>query len=169
MVTTTKFTRADYMRLPEGYPAELIDGMLVKTPSPSYGHQRMVGDLLVSLHGLVGRDRVVASPIDVFLDEHNTLQPDVAVFRDAQRIDTPEVDIPLIVVEVLSPSTANRDRRVKREIYLRAGVEEVWIVDPVAETIEIYRPTGSERFTADEAAASRCVPGFSLTARALLS
>ncbi len=66
---TVKFTRADYERLPEGYPVELIDGQLVKEPAPTFGHQWIVGRFHVEFYSLVGAGRIVVSPIDVFVDE----------------------------------------------------------------------------------------------------
>jgi Uma2 family endonuclease len=171
MVTTetTRFTREDYMKLPEGFPAQLIEGKLVREPSPTYGHQRTVGRLYQEICALVGDDRrVVLSPIDVFVDRYNVLQPDVCVLAAPLGREVLHVGIPVLVVEVLSPSTAFRDRRQKRRIYLEAGVVEVWIVDPVAETIEIHTRDGAREFGLDEAAASGCVPGVSLRARDVL-
>lgn len=168
MVTTTKFTRADYMTLPEGYPAELLDGMLVKSPSPTWGHQQIVGDLHHTLRGLVGRDRVVMSPIDVFVDEFNVLQPDVLVTPAPLPRDAAEAGIPLLVIEVLSPSTAKRDREVKTAIYLGAGVEEVWIVDADARSVEIHTGGGVKVFTGSAAATSTAVPEFELVADEIL-
>jgi Uma2 family endonuclease len=155
------------MRLPEGFPAELVDGELIKEPSPTYGHQRLVQQIFLELHRIVGPERVVISPMDVFIDDQNVLQPDVLVVRDPLPRDAPEVGIPVLVVEVLSPSTADRDLKMKTRIYLRAGVEEVWLVDPESESIEIHTSTGVVSVGPDEAAASRVVPGFALTARSL--
>jgi Uma2 family endonuclease len=168
-MVTTRFTRADYMALPEGYPAELVRGSLVRTPAPRYGHQRAVGRLHRVLCGIVDPDRVVMSPIDVFVDDLNVLQPDVAVLRDVPSRDAAEIGIPLLVVEVLSPSTERRDRESKRRVYLRAGVEEVWLVDPDRETIDVWRKEGVESFAPDEVAASRTIAGFSISGRSLLA
>ena len=77
-----QFTRADYERLPEGFPAELIDGMLVKEPSPTWDHQTFVGRLFTRLQDFAGAGRVVVSPIDVFIDDYNVLQPDVLVLDE---------------------------------------------------------------------------------------
>jgi Uma2 family endonuclease len=162
MVTTTRFTRADYMALPEGYPAELLDGMLVKSPSPTWGHQRIVMDIAVALRDLAGPDRVVVSPIDVFVDEWNVLQPDVLVTRDPVPRDAEEAGAPLLVVEVLSPSTSKRDREEKPPKYHEAGAEEVWIVDPVARSVEVRTRTGQRRFVEGETARSAALPGFEL-------
>ena len=68
-IKEARFSRADYMRLPEGFPAELLDGLLVKEPSPAGWHQVLVGRIHATLHPLVGHRRAVLSPIDVFVDE----------------------------------------------------------------------------------------------------
>jgi Uma2 family endonuclease len=169
MVTTTKFTRADYMALPEGYPAELLDGMLVKSPSPTWGHQHLVTKLAVMLWGIVGPQRIVVSPIDVFVDEHNVLQPDVLVTPEPRSPVEKEAGEPLLVVEVLSPSTKRRDRERKPAKYFQAGAKEVWIVDPQARTVEVLTPAGRRRFAEEEEARSEAVPGFALVARDLFA
>jgi Uma2 family endonuclease len=173
MVVTNeaKFTRGDYMALPEGFPAELLDGTLVKEPAPAAWYPILVMRLAVELYGLAGRSRVVASPVDVFADDYNVLQPDVLVLakEDAVRRGEREVAIPILVVEVLSKSTADRDRETKTGIYLHAGVREVWLVDPDAETVEIHTRAGVESFGGGDAPWSRVVPGFAPDLAALFS
>ena len=165
------YTRADYERLPEGYPAELIDGMLVKEPSPTGWHQNLVMEIGLRLYRLVGRRRVLPSPTDVFLDDFNVLQPDVLVLAEEDRVgpDTGPVAIPILVVEVLSPSTASRDRDLKSATYLRFGVREVWLVDPDAETVEVRTRAGAVVCAAAEIAESAALPGFRLSSQALAS
>ena len=163
------FTRADYMALPESYPAELLDGMLVKSPSPTWGHQRIVVDLAVLLRGIAGPDRVVVSPIDVFVDDVNVIQPDVLVTPKPRSIDEREAGVPLLVVEVLSPSTARRDREEKPPKYFQVGVEEVWIVDSAARTVEVRTVESRQLFREDETARSAALPGFELCPGDLLA
>jgi Uma2 family endonuclease len=102
--------------------------------------------------------------MDVFVDDWNVLQPDVLVIRPEvlAEADTEGPGIPLLVVEVLSPSTARRDRSRKTRIYLRAAVCEVWLVDPSARTIELHTTAGVERFAGEARAASAAIPGFTL-------
>ncbi len=138
MVTTTgRFTEDDYRLLPEGAPVQLLDGCLLSDPAPRYGHQRVVGAAYRFLCARFGPDRVVVSPVDVWIDRHNVLQPDVLVARAALPESAERVGIPLLVVEVLSPHTADRDRGIKAATYLRAGVAEVWLADPDARTVEV--------------------------------
>jgi Uma2 family endonuclease len=176
MVTTrnvqdARFTRADYMLLPEGFRAELIDGALVKEPAPTGWHQRLVREILLELVACLGRERVIQSPIDVFVDEHNVLQPDVAVLPEDELIrpGTAAIGIPILVVEVLSPSTARRDRDVKTHTYLRAGVREVWLVDPDTRCAEIVTSSGTVLFGAGTIPRSEAARGFALDLGALFA
>ena len=70
-------------------------------------------------------------------------------------------------MEVLSPSTERRDRETKSAIYLRAGVQEVWLVDPGGATIEVRSAGGRRTFAGGEAARSEAVPEFVLEPTAL--
>ena len=87
--------------------------------------------------------RLLASPADIVLGPKTLVQPDLFVLR----IDPAhpprswkDVGVPLLVIEVLSPSTAPRDRGAKRRIYQRAGVAEYWVVDCDAALIERWMP-----------------------------
>ncbi len=164
---TTPFTQADYRRLPEGFPAELLEGQLVKEPAPTRYHQRLVVRLATRFITVVGDDRVLVSPVDVWIDEWNVLQPDVLVFdqADAGARAIPDEAIPVLVAEVLSPSTARRDREVKAAIFLRAGVREVWLVDPDARSIEV-RSSETRRVIAEsETITTPLVAGLEVSPR----
>ncbi len=156
------YTRADYLRLPEGFPAQLIRGHLVKEPAPTYGHQTVASLIHARLAGLVGAARVLEAPVDVPIDEHNVYQPDVVVFREPPPPDVGGTLVPLVVFEILSASTRTRDRRVKRPRYLEAGVAEVWIVDREERTVEVHSRCGVQRARGGDRATSSAVPGFSL-------
>jgi len=157
-----RFTRTDYDRLPEGFPAQLVEGLLVKEPAPTYGHQCFASRLHLRLLALVGPERALQAPSDVGIDEFNVYQPDLLVLRTPPSFEVRDVGIPLLAVEVLSPSTARRDRMVKRRRLLAAGVEEVWIVDPVAKSVEVYDASGVRVAAGGETLASRALPGFTV-------
>ncbi len=164
------FTKAEWDLLPEGFPAELIEGTLVREPSPTYGHQCVAARLRARLFGVVGPDLCPDTPADVFLDEINIFEPDLVVLRERPAMDTPYVGIPLLVIEVLSPSAARRDRTVKKDKLLEAGVEEVWLVDRRTRSIEIHRSGPDVRsFRAEETASSRALPGFEVVPLALFA
>lgn len=88
--------------------------------------------------------RLLFSPADLSLGEDEVLQPDLFVYRTASGArlrDWSDIVELLLVVEVLSPSTARYDRQLKRRRYQRAGIAEYWIVDLDAQLIERWHPT----------------------------
>ncbi len=141
--TALRFTYQDYLLLPEDRRYEVIDGDLFMTPAPTPYHQlvskrieRMLDDFVEKNHlGLV-----LYAPCDVVLSETDVVQPDI-LFISAGRLSVVEEKFvsaaPDLVVEVLSPATATRDRVAKSKLYARTGVRELWIADPVARTIEV--------------------------------
>lgn len=166
---SASYTRAHYELLPEGFPAQLVEGQLVQEPAPTFGHQRLALGIAEALKRIVGARRTAIAPIDIAVDEYNVFQPDVVVFRAPVEDDERGLDaeVPLLVVEVLSPSTASRDRTVKRTRLLDAGVEEVWLVDAANATIEVYDRHRyrdlPRRAVHAQALDSNALRGFSLT------
>lgn len=145
-----RFTYEDYKSLPESMEKryELLDGDLTMVPAPTTRHQLVSRDLEFILHSFVrahGLGTVLYSPIDVVFGEgagREVAQPDIIFIGRARAAIITEAEIqgaPDLVVEVLSPGTEVRDRGYKRHLYGRYGVEEYWIVDPAAETVEVYR------------------------------
>ncbi len=134
-------TYEDYMQLPSDVRYELLEGELWMPPSPSPQHQTILGFLYIALvECLAGLGRVFLAPLDVVLGKHNVLQPDLLfVARDRlEIIGTANVQGgPDLAIEILSPSTKERDRVAKRRVYSKYGVREYWIVDPATKTVEI--------------------------------
>ena len=127
--TLQKFTYADYLIAPDDARYELLDGELILSPSPNRLHQDSLFDLGVDLKLLTRRariGRVFIAPVDVVLSDTDVVQPDlIFVSRERSHIIT-KMNIrgaPDLVVEILSPSTAERD------LYARHGVKEYWMVD----------------------------------------
>ncbi len=86
--------------------------------------------------------QVYFAPFVVELTDINVLQPDLAYFDQSRQSFLTEQgasDPPNLVVEILSPKIAKYDREIKREIYARTGVEELWIVDPDVRLIQVFR------------------------------
>jgi len=160
-VALQKFTRADYEQLPEGFRAELIDGEILKMASPTCDHQETAGRIYACLLG-VGRGHALLGPVDFGIDDVNVLVPDVVFREKRHERGARGIDAALAVFEVLSPSTAARDRKVKTDMYLEAGVREVWLVDPRSETIAIHQARGSRIYADADAAESGVIPGFLL-------
>lgn len=144
---TEEWTVERVQALPDdGMRHELLDGELIVTPAPAWGHQRAVGALYRHLHAwLAGRGigDVLFAPADIIFDRRTLLEPDLFVVPlvDGQRPrDWASVGQLLLVVEVLSPSTARYDRQLKRRRYQKEGVSEYWIVDLEAHLVERWRP-----------------------------
>ena len=168
-----KFTYEDYCNAPEDKRYELHDGDLVVVPSPKEQHQDSVGSLYYFLRAFVlGRElgRVYIAPFDIVFSNHDVVQPDV-IFVSNDRLDiiTPDniQGAPDLVIEVLSPSTAHRDRTFKRALYARHGVTEFWLVDTETYTIEVlqldeegYRTVGT--YGAGQTLTSPTLTGFTL-------
>jgi len=136
-------TYAELSRLPaDGHRYELFDGEAHMSPSPSARHQRVLANLLVAFRAAI-RDgsEVFIAPLDVVLSPTTALQPDLVLILagNAQIVRDVIRGVPDLVLEVLSPSTAEMDRGLKLETYARHGVGEYWIVDPEREEIEVHR------------------------------
>jgi Uma2 family endonuclease len=129
----------------DGKRYEAIDGDLFVTPAPKPRHAWISYELVQTLHRLLvapGHGRVFYAPIGVeFPDTEEGVQPDI-LFVAKERLDIVGEDwirgAPDLVIEILSPSTAERDRTVKLKLYQRHGVGEYWIVDPETKTVEVW-------------------------------
>ena len=168
-----KFTYEDYCNAPEDKRYELHDGDLVVVPSPKEQHQRSSLDLateLILFARRTGLGQVYIAPFDIVFSNHDVVQPDV-IFVSNDRLDiiTPDniQGAPDLVIEVLSPSTAHRDRTFKRALYARHGVREFWLVDTDTRTIEVlqldedgYQTVGT--YSAGQTLTSPTLAGFGL-------
>lgn len=135
-IQTTKLTYQDYACIPgDGKRHEIIDGTHYMNPAPSIYHQQVAGRIYVQLFGAIaekGLGNVLSAPVDVQISEHDIVQPDLVVVLSANRIVTPSKikGSPDHIIEILSPSTSDNDRTLKRKLFERAKVPEYWIVDP---------------------------------------
>jgi Uma2 family endonuclease len=174
-----KATREDYERLPEHVKAELIQGEVVATPTPSDWHEHLVAELTgrVREHlGPAARGRVLGSRTEVVAwveGEENVLQPDILVLPEGTRPTGRDwkAPTPVWVAEVLSPSTAKRDRGIKLRLYAAAGVREAWLVDPDTETVEVVDLVagGHRTFPKGARADSSAIPGFAVDVAGLFA
>ncbi len=139
-----KLDYAQYAAIPEdGKRYEVLEGGLLVTPAPSPRHQLISFRLqqqLVNHFGDSSPGVVFAAPIDVILSNHDILQPDLVVADRPQQVSLRGIEgAPLLVVEILSPSTRKRDRTRKARRYATLGVRHFWLVDPDAHRVECYR------------------------------
>jgi Uma2 family endonuclease len=132
--TLGPYRATDYWKLPEGEPVELLRGRFVVSPAPTTLHQILVGLVYELLRTAARRNGGLAllGPVDVVLDEHTILQPDVLYVGPDRRhiIGERVVGPPDMAVEILSPHNSRRDRVDKLNLYAQFGVAEYWIVDP---------------------------------------
>ncbi len=140
-----KLTYEDYCALPnDGRRYQIVEGDVSATPAPASSHQRISANLEMIIRQHVKKNRLGAvydAPIDVILDDHNILQPDILFVRKDRLGIVNERGVeagPDLVVEILSPSTRRLDRTDKMRIYARHGVAEYWLVDPQARTLEVF-------------------------------
>ena len=134
-----------FLEIPEGPPYyQLIEGIVVMSPSPSFYHQKIAGYLYQQIINYLDDHPMgvaIVSPCDVRLEANTVFHPDIFFVRKENARVTIERIVegpPDLVIEVLSPSNAREDREFKRKAYARAGVEEMWIVDPKAKAIEVH-------------------------------
>lgn len=139
----------DLEQFPEGDGCkyECIDGVLLVTPAPRVVHAAALAALGEQiwrcLAGPMGARRVITSRADLRPEPTTVVEPDLFVLREPitgrTRLDDPACAV--LLAEVLSPSTAKRDRGIKRMLYQRVGAPEYWIVDLDARLIERWTPS----------------------------
>ena len=143
-------TYEDLLALPEDVRAEIFGGQVVTAPAPLPKHSKAQG----AIRSFIGRpfddDDGHGGPggwwifveVDIALGPHDIVRPDLAGWR-RERLVEPGEQRPITVTpdwvcEILSPSTAARDRVQKRKLYAERGLRHYWIVDVDARTIEAF-------------------------------
>lgn len=170
----------DYLRLPDdGYHYEVIKGELHMTAAPTLRHQDVVRNLSLALQRFVTErqlGKVYFAPVDVLISDLATpVEPDILFVTSERQSILKENNIegaPDLIVEVLSPSNWVVDRRDKFVVYEAAGVGEYWIVDPDAQTVEVYslrqdRYALLERYEPGQRVQSELLTGFQIPVDAI--
>ena len=152
MATTqpvVKFTYDDYRTAPADKRYELLGGDLIMVPAPNLRHQEVQFRLGQALGRFIldhELGKLFYAPCDVVLSDTDVVQPDLLfVSREREHLLSGGENVrgaPDLMVEILSPATADRDRGYKRELYGRHGVTEYWLVDPIAEAVSLHRQQG---------------------------
>lgn len=146
MVMPAPLTADDYRELPETGPRyQLVEGDLYLAPAPSRFHQ----DISFNIEFILAKHleaspagRIYHAPFAVYLNKTNVFQPDIVFIAREHYGGLTEAGLegaPDLVVEILSPKTARLDLKAKKQVYARSGVAELWIVDPAARTVAVYR------------------------------
>lgn len=143
-----KYTYQDYLEMPDepGCRIEILDGILVKEPSPNVAHQRVSRRLQRILEDYFWQEdpegEIFNAPLDVTFHDVTVVQPDLLYVAGTQKeiVQDTRIDgAPVLVVEVLSPSTTRKDRLQKLQIYQKAGVTHYWLVSPEERTLECFQ------------------------------
>ena len=148
-------TYADLYAVPDNFVAEILGGELYASPRPASPHSRAAGTLFRTLGGPFEDSKngpggwwFIVEPELHFGPD--VVVPDIAGWRHQRMPTVPNVAYftlaPDWLCEVLSPFTKAIDRRKKLPIYAGAGVETVWLVDPLQQTLEVFR-LESERWS----------------------
>jgi Uma2 family endonuclease len=165
-----RLTADEYLRLPEdGFSYQLVHGVVLMSPKPSYEHQDVAGYLFAKMREFVaGRELgKVLFEVDVQFAPDLVYAPDI-VFYATSRVPARGAKIatsPDLVVEFLSPATRSLDLKTKRDDYAAHGVGEYWAIDPI--TLEAFcwktSGTGFEQVSVvDSRLESTAIPGFVL-------
>ena len=153
-VSVPRYTVADLERFPDdGNRYELLDGVLIVTPSPSHAHQIIANRLQFRLTQavVVPGDGQVVGPGAITLLPKTQLEPDILVYPSGYGLELnwEEIDEHWLAVEVLSRSSKVYDREMKRDAYIALGVREVWLVDWRNKELEVSRARGPGRIFRD--------------------
>jgi len=171
-----QWTEADYFALPDtNRYIELSEGELIMPPHPTRSHQRAVEELFVRLRTFVQENKLGeahVAPLPVRLWPGKIREPDVFfVAREhSDRIGEQFLGVPDLVMEVTSSGTRRTDRVEKLVEYAQAGVKEYWIVDPEAQTIEVFELQQDayvllDKWRVGETARSALLEGFAIAVR----
>ena len=179
--STFHWTYEDYVRLTDGEEYfEFIDGRAIRKPrAERRGTRGPAGRFSILLAPLSVEDTRArrtspSPPLDVVFADDTVLQPDIIVISERAPRPYPRRPVifgaPDFVIEVLSPSTASRDRREKLAVYARYGVREYWLVDPERARIEVFvlesgRPREEGRARLRRGPLARGAPGLRRAAR----
>lgn len=139
-------TRTDLEAMPDdGHRYELLDGVLIVSPSPRPLHQRAIARLVGTLEPSCPTAlEVLPAPVDVVIADDCVLIPDVVVGRREDFTEQELVGAPVLAIEVLSPRTKHFDLHLKRAKYAEAGCPHYWIVDPDEPRVRCWRLDGGD-------------------------
>ena len=169
-------TIADWEAMPhgDGNRYEIIEGELFVSCSPGLTHERVLINLILLIGNFLKTNHIgeIVGNVGVILSEFSAVIPDLVVFVNEQRDTIIANDRltgpPALVIEVLSPGSANarRDRVTKLQLYDKHGVAEYWIIHPKNMTVERYVHQGSaltllETLHDEQILSTSALPGWS--------
>ncbi len=182
-VSTEIFTQKEFKRWLDERPAsdinhyELLRGRIVMSPPAGWPHGSVGANILAPIVSFVrahNLGQVLNSSAGYDLPSGDTVEPDISFMSTARFAAGPAPQfgkflriVPNLVVEILSPATAQKDQTEKKAIYAENGVEEYWIVDSKRREITVYVLSGKRFgrgtvYTIRDTLHSRALDGFTL-------
>ncbi len=182
-VSTETFTQKEFKHWLDERPAsdinhyELLRGKIIMNPPAGWPHGSVESNIHTPLATFVrahGLGIMLGSSAGYDLPSGDTVEPDISFIATERLTAGPAPQpgkfvriVPNLVVEILSPATARRDRTEKKAIYQENGVEEYWLVDTKRREITVYTLTGKrfgrgKVYTARDLLSSRTLSGFTL-------
>jgi len=139
-----RYTYSDYIQWDDDVRRELIDGVPYLMAAPNRRHQELSSNLNDQFRAYL-KDKhckVYYAPFDVRLNadtlDDTVVQPDLVIVCDHSILnDSGCKGVPEMVVEILSPSNSRYDKVTKFNRYLKAGITEYWIIDPIAQSLAV--------------------------------
>lgn len=157
------YTYEDYRNYPESKRVEIIEGQIyAMAATPTRIHQEIISELITVINNYIksnkGSCKVYPAPFDVLLNDNkslddckNIVQPDISVICDKNKLtDKGCVGAPDMIIEVVSQFNPNSDYIRKLNLYNQYKVREYWIVNPMKETILVYRIDDTMQYGAPE-------------------
>ena len=175
---SAQMTGDDLLRLPDdGSKNELFEGVLIKDTMTTAGHgiicHRLGGMLFLYAMQYGFTNTILQNALfdltPVGVQRRTVMAPDISIMRGKIAPATNiTMDIPLIAVEVVSPSQTLAELAIKAQFYHRVGVEEVWLIDPDTRVIEMWTAHGQTTLNATQSLTSALLPSFMLDIKYLL-
>jgi Uma2 family endonuclease len=149
-----EYNYANYLKWFFPERVEIIKGKVLKLAAPNVGHQNISLNLTLQI-GIYLKHKpcqLFVAPFDVRLSKFkedkaidSVVQPDLCIICDPKKIDEKGCNgAPDMIVEILSPSTAQRDLELKYSLYEENGVKEYWIVQPNDQTVSVFDLVGEK-------------------------
>ncbi len=142
------FEEFEAMEKQEGLDYELIDGIVLMSPRPAVLHQEIAGNIYFELRNVLKtKNCKPIQEIDLVLEKNNFV-PDIMVVCNDELKGARHEKPPMIIIEIVSPSSPSRDYFLKRNKYEELGVQEYWIVEPKEQCIMVlaFSSNQQERF-----------------------
>ena len=156
-----KYTYADYLTWSDEEKWEIIDGIPYMQAAPSWQHQSISVELVAQFSSYLKNKtcKVFHAPFDLIIpdktetEEETTtiVQPDIVIICDKNGLKgTGYYGVPPLIIEILSPSTARRDKLYKLNKYETVGVQEYWMIEPDLKLVSVFKMQENKKYARPE-------------------